>query len=190
LESFEDGYLKDLRRRAADHALQIHLGTWSICPTSKAFKNKWGTAEEHLALGLRMAKAVGSPVLRVVLGSAGHPSAAIVRQDGRVQMIGGGGLPLGLFPDSEPGLSEATMSEGDLLFLYTNGLTQARGLDRTYFQPRLADVLAGLAGARPDQLATAMSRTLLEFTAGHLADDITMLIMRVGPHPGRAPRKR
>jgi serine phosphatase RsbU (regulator of sigma subunit)/PAS domain-containing protein len=128
-------------------------------------------------------------VLRVVLGSAGHPSAAIVRQDGRVQMIGGGGLPLGLFPDPEPGLSDATLSEGDLLFLYTNGLTQARGLDRTYFQPRLADVLAGLAGAMPDQLAAAMSRTLLEFTAGHLIDDITMLIMRVGPHPGRAPRK-
>jgi len=69
LEKFEDGYLKDLRSRAADRGLQIHLGTWSICPTSKAFKNKWGTAEEHLSLGLRMAKALGSPVLRVVLGT-------------------------------------------------------------------------------------------------------------------------
>jgi 3-oxoisoapionate decarboxylase len=69
LESFEDGYLSDLKRKAADVGLQIQLGTWSICPTSKTFKNKWGTAEEHLALGLRMAKALGSPVLRVVLGS-------------------------------------------------------------------------------------------------------------------------
>jgi sugar phosphate isomerase/epimerase len=68
LESFEDGYLKTLREKAAAQGLQIHLGTWSICPTSKAFKNKWGTAEEHLALGLRMAKAIGSPVLRVILG--------------------------------------------------------------------------------------------------------------------------
>src|SRR5204862_4456106 len=42
---------------------------WSICPTSTAFKNKWGTAEEHLALGIRVAKALGSPVLRVVLGT-------------------------------------------------------------------------------------------------------------------------
>lgn len=69
LESFEDNYLSDVKRKAADAGLQIHLGTWSICPTSKTFKNKWGTAEEHLALGLRMAKALGSPVLRVVLGS-------------------------------------------------------------------------------------------------------------------------
>lgn len=69
LESFEDAYLKGLRSKAADQGLQIQLGTWSICPTSKSFKNKWGTAEELLALGLRMAQALGSPVLRVVLGN-------------------------------------------------------------------------------------------------------------------------
>jgi sugar phosphate isomerase/epimerase len=69
LENFEDQYLRDLRAKAAGQGLQIHLGTWSICPTSKAFKNKWGTAEEHLALGIRMAKSIGSPVIRVVLGT-------------------------------------------------------------------------------------------------------------------------
>ena len=69
LEKFEDAYLAEQRKRAADLGLQIHLGTWSICPTSRTFKKDWGTAEEHLALGLRMAKALGSPVLRVVLGS-------------------------------------------------------------------------------------------------------------------------
>ncbi len=68
-ESRDDAYLRDLARRAADHSLQIHLGSWSICPTSKAFKKDWGTAEEHLALGLRMARALGSPVFRVVLGT-------------------------------------------------------------------------------------------------------------------------
>lgn len=68
-ESFEEKYLSDLKGRAADKGLQIHVGTWSICPTSKTFRNKWGTAEEHLALGIRVAKAVGSPVLRVILGN-------------------------------------------------------------------------------------------------------------------------
>ncbi len=69
LEKQDDAYLGDLRRKAAEKGLQIQLGTWSICPTSKSFRNKWGTAEEHLALGLRIAKALGSPVLRVVLGA-------------------------------------------------------------------------------------------------------------------------
>ena len=55
-------------RPPAKH-LKIQLGTWSIDPTSKAFKPKWGSAEEHLALGIRAARALGSPVLRVVLGT-------------------------------------------------------------------------------------------------------------------------
>lgn len=68
-EKRDDAYLGDLRRQAADKGLQIHLGSWSICPTSRTFRKDWGTAEEHLALGLRMARALGSPVFRVVLGS-------------------------------------------------------------------------------------------------------------------------
>ena len=68
-ESLEDNYLKQIRARAEDKGLQIQLGSWSICPTSKSFRKDWGTAEEHLALGIRMAKALGSAVFRVVLGS-------------------------------------------------------------------------------------------------------------------------
>src|SRR2546429_228875 len=67
-ESLEDKNLKEVKAKADDLGIQIHAGTWSICPTSKFFKNKWGRAEEHLALGIRVAKALGSPVLRCVLG--------------------------------------------------------------------------------------------------------------------------
>src|SRR5258706_1685621 len=68
-ENFSESYLKDLKTKAADKGLQIQLGSWSICPTSKAFKKDWGTAEEHLSLGIRTAKALGSPVFRVILGT-------------------------------------------------------------------------------------------------------------------------
>ena len=67
-ESLEDAHLKELRTRAADHSLQIQVGTWSICPTSTAFRSNRGNAEEHLALAIRVAAALGSPVIRVVLG--------------------------------------------------------------------------------------------------------------------------
>lgn len=68
-KSHDEAYLKEVRAKAADKGLQIHVGTWSICPTSRSFRNNHGTAEEHLQLGIRIAKAVGSPVLRVVLGA-------------------------------------------------------------------------------------------------------------------------
>ena len=68
-ESLDEAPLRALRDYAAARRLQIQVGTWSICPTSKAFKPKWGTADEHLALAIRVARALGSPVIRVVLGT-------------------------------------------------------------------------------------------------------------------------
>jgi sugar phosphate isomerase/epimerase len=68
-KNFEDGYLKDLRQKAADQGLEILLGSWSICPTAKSFRKDWGTAEEHLALGIRVAKALGSSAFRIILGT-------------------------------------------------------------------------------------------------------------------------
>ena len=38
-------------------------------PHVEGLQPKWGTAEEHLALGIRVARALGSPVFRVVLGT-------------------------------------------------------------------------------------------------------------------------
>lgn len=68
-KSLEMGYLKDVRKKATDMGIDIHVGTWSICPTSVTFKDKWGTAVEHLQLSIRVAEALGSPVIRVVLGN-------------------------------------------------------------------------------------------------------------------------
>src|SRR5204863_2250063 len=71
-EKFEDDYLRDIRKMAADKGLQIQLGSWSICPTSKSYRKdpRWNSAEEHLAFGIRMAKTLGSAVFRIVLGTA------------------------------------------------------------------------------------------------------------------------
>ena len=118
--------------------------------------------------------------LRVVLGSVGHPAAAVLRSDGGVLMTSGGGLPLGLFPDAEPATQELAMDDGDILFLYTDGVAQARGPDNSYFQDRLADELAALAGQKPEEVLASMRRAMSDFTRDHLVDDVTMLVMRVG----------
>ena len=69
-ESLEEAALRDVRRKAEAAGLQLYVGSWSICPTSKVFKKNWGTAEEHLRLVIRVAKALGSPVARVLLGNS------------------------------------------------------------------------------------------------------------------------
>ena len=128
--------------------------------------------------------------LLVTLGSAGHPPAAVLRSDGRVLMMSGGGLPLGLFPDAEPATQELVLDDGDVLFLYTDGVAQARGPDNTYFGDRLADELAGLADLPPDELVASMRRAMNDFTGGNLVDDVTMLVLRASREDDGPPGQR
>ena len=68
-EKMTDSYLKDVRKQGEDAGVRILLGSWSICPSSVKFRDTWGSADEHLQLGIRAAAALGSPAFRVVLGA-------------------------------------------------------------------------------------------------------------------------
>jgi sugar phosphate isomerase/epimerase len=68
-ESLDDAALREVRKRADAAGVALYAGSWSICPTSVTFNKTWGTAEEHVRLGLRVANTLGSPVFRVVLGN-------------------------------------------------------------------------------------------------------------------------
>jgi phosphoserine phosphatase RsbU/P len=121
--------------------------------------------------------------LRVTVGSSGHPAPVMVQRDGRVLLMEGGGMPLGIFPDAEAGTQEITLTEGDVLFLYTDGITEARNLELAYFSDRLEDELSRLAGQPPANIVTAMQTLVLEFSAAELRDDMTMIVLRVGEPP-------
>ncbi len=69
-ENHTEGHLKDLKAKADDLGIEIQAGTGSICPSSNSFNRKWGTAEEHLALTIRVARTLGSRVARCYLGNS------------------------------------------------------------------------------------------------------------------------
>jgi serine phosphatase RsbU (regulator of sigma subunit) len=122
--------------------------------------------------------------LHLSLSSAGHPGPVLLRPDGRTQVLNGGGLPLGIFPDAEPATQELDLETGDLVFLYTDGLTSACGPDLVQFEERLTDELAALAGKPAAVLVSRVRDVVLELSQGELRDDVTMLALRVGEPPG------
>ena len=69
-ESYDESYLKEIKAQADQLGLEIQAGTGGICPTSASFKKNFGTAEEHLKLAIRVARALGSDVVRCYQGSA------------------------------------------------------------------------------------------------------------------------
>jgi sugar phosphate isomerase/epimerase len=67
-ENHSDSYLKDLGKKSRDLGVTLYAGTGGICPSSVRFSKKWGTADEHLALAIKVAQALGSPALRCYQG--------------------------------------------------------------------------------------------------------------------------
>jgi serine phosphatase RsbU (regulator of sigma subunit)/PAS domain-containing protein len=123
--------------------------------------------------------------LRVRLASAGHPGPALVRPDGQVDVLSGGGLPLGLFPEADPHTEELELGEDDLLFFYSDGLTEARSPDMRYFEDSLADELAGLAGRSAAETARMVQGLVTSFSQDELRDDMTILVAKVKAPPDR-----
>jgi serine phosphatase RsbU (regulator of sigma subunit)/PAS domain-containing protein len=176
---------------AARHAIRV-LARWNADPADVLAKvNEVMLAGDYedrfVTAKLAYLRWDGGRV-RVELASAGHPGPAVVRPDGQVDMLSGGGLPLGLFPDAEPATQELQLGEGDLLFFYSDGVTDARSQDMQYFEDGLADELAGLAGRSAAETTRMIQGLVTAFSADELRDDMTVLVARVVAAPDGARR--
>ena len=67
-ESRETAHLKRLKKTADAHELQLYLSAGSVSEGSVTFSNKYGSAEDLLAEGIHVAKAIGSPCVNVRIG--------------------------------------------------------------------------------------------------------------------------
>jgi serine phosphatase RsbU (regulator of sigma subunit)/pSer/pThr/pTyr-binding forkhead associated (FHA) protein len=118
----------------------------------------------------------------VVYTNAGHNPGILVRADGAVEMLGAHGPPLGLFPGKVYGSGAFTMGPGDLLALYTDGVTEAaNGQDEEFGTERLVATLRELRPQPLPQLESGLASTLLAFTGGTpFGDDRTLVLLRRG----------
>jgi serine phosphatase RsbU (regulator of sigma subunit) len=121
--------------------------------------------------------------LCVVLATAGHPAPILVKPDGSVQVLPGGGVPLGIFPDPEPATLKLDLSAGDVLFFFTDGLADARSPQASYFEDSLGDCLAQMAGRPAADIVADIRTAVLDFCDGVLVDGLTMLVLRIGGPP-------
>ena len=67
-ENDSAAHLREIRAKAGALGIEIQVGTLSICPGSVLFDRRRGTADEQLKRAVRVAKALGSPIARCVLG--------------------------------------------------------------------------------------------------------------------------
>lgn len=118
------------------------------------------------------------PALRY--SNAGHPPPRIVR-DGRVITLDAArGLPLGVDDREKYSAAEVTLSPGDLLMLFTDGISEAfNPASQLFGFARLDDALSG-SGQSARGAIDAVLRSVGLWAQGRPpADDQTMLTMRV-----------
>jgi len=111
--------------------------------------------------------------------NAGHLTPLLIR-DGRAEFnFSSECFPLGLFPQAEFNTSKATLQPGDMLVLYTDGITEAvNPRDEMFGVERLQEMVSLHTSASAEELQAAILAGVEEFTRGtYQADDITLLII-------------
>mgnify|MGYP002630029490 CR=1 FL=1 len=68
-ENLEPAHLKSLKKKADSHGIRFYIGAGSISKGSVQFSDTYGNPEQIVETGLRVAKAVGSPVVNVRIGN-------------------------------------------------------------------------------------------------------------------------
>jgi serine phosphatase RsbU (regulator of sigma subunit) len=112
--------------------------------------------------------------------NAGHNPPILVRSDGRAETLDGGGLVMGLFENCRYDRYDAQLNPGDLLVLYSDGVTEANNVAGEEFgEDRLLETIRLNRHRNAGELMMAINGALTTFTAGAAtADDVTLLILK------------
>lgn len=112
--------------------------------------------------------------------SCGQPPALLRRAGGTVETLPAGGLPVGLFDDLRLTVRRADLNQGDLLLLYTDGVTEASDVNEIEFgDARLLSLLAQGDEAVARHWVARIEDAVQGFARGKPQfDDITCLALR------------
>jgi sigma-B regulation protein RsbU (phosphoserine phosphatase) len=116
----------------------------------------------------------------LVYTNAGHNPPLLVRAGSRFEALSGGGVILGILPVATYTEDRARMEPGDVLVLFSDGVTEAanpRGED--FGEQRLAELVASLRGRPASEIVGEIHSAVTAFTEGApAADDITVVVAR------------
>jgi PAS domain S-box-containing protein len=126
--------------------------------------------------------------MRVRLSLGGHPPPLVLRAGGGVDALGTFGSLLGTIEQPRLVDDEVALAPGDVMLLYTDGVTEAGARDRPLGQLGLTELLAGLAGKTPEVIVDAVEQAVVDAQVGEPRDDIALLALAVDagrPDAGR-----
>jgi serine phosphatase RsbU (regulator of sigma subunit)/catechol 2,3-dioxygenase-like lactoylglutathione lyase family enzyme len=111
--------------------------------------------------------------------NCGHLCALLLRRDGSCDRLESTSTVLGIFKTWECAVGESSLRRGDLLALYTDGVTESMDHDFEEFgEDRLIESLRHHRHHPPQSLLTSVVADVRAFTALEQHDDITLIIAK------------
>lgn len=136
------------------------------------------TDPEHFATAFLAAL---EPSGRLVYSNAGHNLPLLRRADGRVEWLEAGATPLGAFPGMAYAEGEVDLEPGDVLVLYTDGITEAEDAVGEFFgEEGLQKTIEGCHGGTANEIVSCIRQAVSRFARGAQADDMTLIVVRRG----------
>ena len=112
--------------------------------------------------------------------NAGH-NPPVVFREGLCVFLEQGGIPTGILEDTEYGEEQIQLLSGDVILLYTDGVTEALNIKRNIFgMRRLMNIVQQNLNIDSEDLINAIYSGILEFIDGApRSDDLTLIVIKV-----------
>ena len=124
--------------------------------------------------------AVYNPADRsLTYANAGHNPPYVISEELKI-LDAECGFVAGVFDDEEYDEETIYLKDGDVVFLFTDGVNEATHEKHLYGNKRLEDVLRSMAGKGDKEILDGVLESVEDFVAGEeQSDDITMLALKV-----------
>lgn len=112
--------------------------------------------------------------------NAGHNPPLLIRTAGQFEDLAGGGMILGIMPMATYQERQASLDPGDVLVLFSDGVTEASDPnDQEFGERRLAELVASLRDRPAAEIVEEIHKAVAAFSEGApAADDITVVVAR------------
>jgi serine phosphatase RsbU (regulator of sigma subunit) len=111
--------------------------------------------------------------------NCGHYAALLLRSNDTLEQLDSTCTVLGLFAEWECSIQESQLFPGDILVLYTDGITESfNAAEEEFGEERLIESLRRNRGLGAQALLTAITDEVRRFSPHEQHDDLTLIVAK------------